>query len=190
VLRKSCSRMFARSPVTGGTSELIEVVALPGSTLWSGGGGASSLLVPRPDSTMKGRLCCTYSGGYASIATVQLLQGHEDAGGQGRFAEVLRGMLLPFAICAAIGRRHALWWGGVALKACLLERQLAQGTCGSVVKMSYYRRVGGSRVMNGGSLSSNPPSFLRNNAPSLQIARLRDHPFTTPATFTHASLAS
>jgi hypothetical protein len=80
-LRKSCSRMLARSPPTGGISELIEVAPLPGSTWWTGGGGSSSRVVPRPDRTMKGRLCCTYSGGYASIATATTLhQGHEDAG--------------------------------------------------------------------------------------------------------------
>lgn len=83
-LRKSCSRVSAWSPSTGGMSELMEVEPLPGSTVWTGGGGSSSWVVARPDSTMKGRLCCTYSGGYASIATTPaLLQGHEDAGCDG-----------------------------------------------------------------------------------------------------------
>lgn len=47
------------------------MVALPGRTWWTGGGGSSSVGAPRPDRTMKGRLCCTYSGGYASIGNAK-----------------------------------------------------------------------------------------------------------------------
>jgi hypothetical protein len=50
--------------------------------LCTGAGGSNSWLVPSPESTMKGKLCCTYSGGYASIA-VGLLLGHGGVGGGG-----------------------------------------------------------------------------------------------------------
>lgn len=80
-LKNSWSSSFARSPSTGGISELMLVTARPGSTCWTDGGGSTSLLVARPERTIKGRLWTTKSDGYASISLrARKLSLHGDSG--------------------------------------------------------------------------------------------------------------
>jgi hypothetical protein len=75
---------------------------------------------------MKGRLCWTYSGGYASIASTRaLLQGHEAAGYGFRDAEVLRGdfsTTRDLTICRDTPCAVIVW---NALRVCMLARAVA-----------------------------------------------------------------
>jgi hypothetical protein len=101
-LRNSWSSSSARSPCTGGNSELMLVTARPGSTCWTDGGGSASLLVARPERTMKGRLWTTKSDGYASMSPRAQVIAPCQNEGRGRLwrgrAEVLRsGLCLSHA---------------------------------------------------------------------------------------------
>ena len=91
-LKNSDSNSFARLPSTGGVSELMLVTARPGRTCWTGSWGSSSLLVPRPERSMNGKLCCTYSGGYASCQTTRFKVSTYSLG-LGIFTSVEDGML-------------------------------------------------------------------------------------------------